>query len=111
MRVEFTPKPGSAVAQSRALTSSNSPLGPVSAMPAESSSATVPARCGDAIDVPLCAEYPCGEQNMQAPVGTVEMIWSPGAATSTSGPVHENPVSASLPFVNVVDSTWGYAPG
>jgi hypothetical protein len=48
---------------------------------------------------------------MQAPVGTVETIWSPGAATSTSGPVHENPVSASLPFVNVVDSTWGYAPG
>ena len=57
-----------------------------------------------AVDLVVCPPYPAlhtvtelardsgvlvGAQNMHVPVGTVELIRSPGEAQSTSGPVHE----------------------
>ncbi len=44
---------------------------------------------------------------MQVPTGTGENTWLPGAAKSTSDPVHENPVSESVGSVKVVASTCG----
>ena len=71
------------------MSSATSPLPFASSMPYHATSAATPATWGEAIEVPLMAEYPFGEQNVHDPTGTVETIWSPGAARSTCGPVHE----------------------
>src|SRR5437660_11915235 len=63
--------------------------------PRDISRAPTPATWGVAMEVPLRLLYPLGSQSVQEPVGTEELMATPGAATSSSGPVDEKEAHAS----------------
>ena len=50
---------------------------------------TVPVTWGEAMDVPFSSKHPLASHSSQFPVGTVEFIATPGAASSRALPVLE----------------------
>ncbi len=66
------------------------------------SSAAAAETCGVAIEVPSNERKPVGSQSAHWPVGTVDVIETPGATTSSSEPSFEKAV---LPSVSVTAPT------